>query len=90
MYISVNQALKRRFLGFLKNTVSISIWAFNIVLRIYYKIFFIYLAIDEITKKASRARVRCSNSIEELENLLKSISREVDLENINLNKLIKI
>lgn len=58
----------------------------KIVLKICYKYCFIYLIIAKITKNAIKVKIRLLDNIK----LLKLLSEEINLNKINLDKLIKI
>lgn len=88
------------FLEIFKNVIGVRVetCTFNIILKIYYKFFFIYLVIEKKTsgtfkirsvfraKNIFKAKIRLINSSERLDSLSKLLNRDIDLKEIELDE----
>lgn len=72
-----------------KNVIKANVgtFAFNTILQIYCRSFFIYLATKRVAKRAFGIEVKLLNNIKSLGNLLRSLSGKIDLEKLELGRL---
>lgn len=83
IYIS-KMSLKKMFLRIFWNVIKAGTGACasNIILKIHYKSFSIYLAIDKAREKVFQIRIWLPNNTRGSKSLLRSLSKKVDLEKV--------
>lgn len=88
VYIFGNQILKTYLQRFFENVIDIDAWAFNIVLKIHYKSFFVYPVIGT-ANEASKARDILKTKIELIDNSwgLKISFRLLNRKKLNLEEI---